>query len=52
MVYSHLKEFRFKGYPGGTLDKNLPASVGDTGLILVQEDLTCLGATKPKYRNY
>ena len=28
--------------------KNLPANAGDTGSILVQEDPTCCGATKPR----
>ena len=35
------------GFPGGPAVKNLPCSAGDTGVILVQEDPTCVGATKP-----
>ena len=32
--------------PGGPVEKNLLASAGDMGSILVQEDFTCCGATK------
>lgn len=31
-----------KGFPGGSVDKNLPASSGDTGSILVWRDSTCM----------
>ena len=31
-------------FPGGPVVKNLPASVGDIDMILVQEDPTCHGA--------
>ena len=40
------------GFPGGAVVKNLPADAGDTGSILVWEDPTCCGATKPVYHNY
>ena len=32
--------------------KNLPVKAGDTGSSLVQQDPTCLGATKPGCHNY
>ncbi|KAJ8798261.1 hypothetical protein J1605_001386 [Eschrichtius robustus] len=35
------------GFPGGVVDKKPPANAGDTGSILVREDPTCCGATKP-----
>jgi len=37
--------------PGGTMVENPPASAGDMGLIPVQEDSTCPGATKPAHHN-
>ena len=39
-----------QGFPGGAVDKNLPADGGDTGSI--QEDPTCRRATKPMRHNY
>ena len=39
--------FSSSSLPGGTMVKNPAANVGDMGLILVQEDPTCLRATKP-----
>ena len=39
-------------FPGGPVVKHLLAVQGGTCLILVQDDPTCLGATKPKYHNY
>ena len=39
-------------FPGNLVDKNLPASAGDTGSILGQEDPICLTATKPVRHNY
>ena len=41
------EEWQGQGVPGSPVVKNLPRSPGDTGLILVQEDPTCLGAAKP-----
>ena len=38
--------------PGGAVVKNPPANAGDLGLILVREDSTCHGATKPTSHNY
>ena len=38
--------------PGGIVDKNLPANVGDTGSIPGPEDSTCGGATKPMHLDY
>ena len=35
------------GFLEGPVVENLPANAGDTGLIPVLEDPTCLGATKP-----
>ena len=40
------------GFPGGTVDTNLPANAGDTSSIPVQEDSTCCRTTKPVCRNY
>ena len=37
--------------PGGIVDKNLPANVGDTGLI-PGPDSACGGATKPMHLDY
>ena len=31
-------KFRFKGFTGGSLIKNLPANAGDVGSILGQDD--------------
>ena len=42
----------WQGFPGGPVVKNPPASAGDTGLILVWEDPTCLGATEPVPHSY
>ena len=38
--------FGLWGFLGGSVVKNLPASVGDTGSILIWRDPTCGGATK------
>ena len=46
-----LKE-HYKGFPGGSVVKNLLAIPWDTVWSLIQEDPTCLGATKPKHHNY
>ena len=40
-----------ESFPGGAV-VNLPASAGDTGSSLVQEDPTCHRATKPVRHNY
>ena len=40
------------GFPGGSVAKNLPANVGDMGLIPVWEDPTYHGATTPVCHNY
>ena len=43
----------FWDFPGGTMDRNPPASTGDTRIQpLVQEDSTCLGANKLMHQNY
>ena len=39
-------------FPGGAVVKNPPANAGETGSILVREDPTCHGATKPVCHNY
>ena len=39
-------------FPGGSVIENLPANAGDRGSVLVQEDPTCCGATKPLWYNY
>ena len=38
-------------FPSGTVAKNLTAIAGDKGSILVWEDPTCQGATKPASHN-
>ena len=45
-------ELRGWGFPGDSVVKSFPANVGDTGSILVWEDPTCYGATKPMHHNY
>ena len=45
------KRYRL-GFPGGTVDRNLPTNAGDTSSILRPGDSTCLGATKPVCHNY
>ena len=45
-------KIHLRGLPGGSVVKNLPAITGDTGLILIREDLTCHVATKPVRHNY
>ena len=37
--------------PGGPVDKNQPANVGDTGSISGPEDPTCCKATKSMYHS-
>ena len=39
-------------FPGGLVVKKLPANAGDQAQPLVQEVLTCRGATKLVHRNY
>ena len=39
-------------FPGGTVVKNPPTNAGGTSSILVREDPTCRGATKPVHHNY
>ena len=39
-------------FPGGTVDRNPPASAGDTGLIPGPEDPICGRATEPMCHNY
>ena len=40
-----------EGFRGASVVKNLPVNSGDMGFILVWEDPTCCGATKPGSRN-
>ena len=42
----------FLDFPGGSVEKNLSASAGDMGSVLVQEASTCLRATKPVHHSY
>ena len=46
------QKYEWRYFPGGTVNVNLPTDAGDTGLILVWEDSTCLGATKPVLHRY
>ena len=40
-------------FPGGSVDENLHANAGDYGFdLLVWEDPTCRGSTKPVGHNY
>ena len=41
-----------RDFPGGAVDRNLPASAGDPGSIPIREDPTFRGATKPVSHNY
>ena len=41
-----------RDFPGGAVDKNLPAVQGTQVQPLVWEDPTCRGATKPTCHNY
>ena len=41
-----------QGFPGGPVVRNLPASAEDMGSIVLQEDSTCYGATKPMPHSY
>ena len=41
-----------EGFRGDSVVKNLPVNLGDMGSILVWEDPTCRGATKPARHNY
>ena len=43
---------KIKGFPGGSAVKNLPANAGYMDSILIWEDPTCLGTTKPMHHNY
>ena len=45
-IYTH------RGFPGGAVVKNPPASAGDTGRALVWEDPTGRGTAKPMHQNY
>ena len=47
-----LANVNFWDFPGGKMDKNLPANVENMDGSLVQEDPTCLEATKPVHHNY
>ena len=40
------------GFPGGSVVKNLPVNAGHVGTILIWEEATCFGATKPFCHNY
>ena len=42
----------FVYFPGGTVDKNLPANAGDMVWSLFREDNTCYVTTKPVHHNY
>ena len=46
------KKLQVRNFWGGAVVKNPPANAGDTGSILVREDPTCRGATKPVCHNY
>ena len=45
-----ISKYQKRGFPGGSVVKNLPANAGDMGYIL--EDPTCHGATQPWCHKY
>ena len=47
-----LKNYQNWGFPGGSVVKDPPANVGDTGSVPDPEDSTCRRATKPVRHNY
>ena len=47
-----IKNTSSRGFPGGSVVKNLPANAGNMGLILVWEDPTCHRAAKPMWHHY
>ena len=47
-----LLELTSRGFPDGTVVKNLPANAEDTDSVLVQEDPTCLRAANPVHPSY
>lgn len=47
----YLDKTKTEGFPGDPVVKNPPCNAGDIGLILVQEDLTYLKATKSLCHN-
>ena len=52
--FLRLQSFKnvFSDFPGGTVDRNLPANVGTQVQSLVQEDSTCHTAIEPMHHNY
>ena len=46
------KNKQVRGFPGGSVVKNPSANAGGMGGILMWEDPTCPGATKPMRHNY
>ena len=57
IAFSHMprdtvKKTKTRGFPGGPVVEPPPCDARDTGLILVWEDATCQGATKPGYHKY
>ena len=51
-LYLETKNGLKDDFPGNLVVKNLLAVQRGTCLILVRDDPTCLGATKPMYHNY
>ena len=48
-----IKNITDRDFPGGAVVKNPPANAGNMGSsVLVREDPTCRGATKPVCHNY
>ena len=50
--HQHIINIYQMDFPGGAVDKNLPANAGDTGSMPGQEDPTGRRATKPVSHNY
>ena len=49
----NFKQFlNVQDFPGGTVNKNPPGKAGAWVRSLVQEDSTCLRATKPVHHSY
>ena len=49
---SQLKILCCRDFPGGAVDKNLPANAENKSMIPVWEYSTCLGVTKPVHHKY
>ena len=51
-ISSYYLEWCARGFPGGSVINNPPASVGDGVQSLIQEDPICQGAMKSRHHNF